>query len=198
MKLDHPTARKIWRALFNSRQDVSDYARDEVFIDDVQEKTEIFYRNPRCNRSKSDVVEDTFYGELCERALADICKRKGLNVTHNVEGKSGKLYWDVEVEGALIEVKLQNDHNYFSFPSVRAEGTLHDNWNKIHLIVVFYTIETEDKIFAVPWLLIDSHVMGSSFWKPSNYENGGHYLDWTAEHSDMLAKLNPQQNNFTL
>lgn len=201
MDLSHPTACLIKNALYKSNIDITHYVHDKKFIDDIQEKSDIFYRISSDNRSKSEVFEDVFNGEICERALVDMCITYNLTTYHNNEINTKEFYWDVNVEQCKIEVKYQKyGHSYFSFYNEKSEGCLYSHWNYYDLIIAFYIRHSNERMYAVPWVMIDNKAIdplrlnnkGEQFYRSSNY--GGRYLHWSAERAGLAIKLNKMED----
>ena len=149
-------------------------------------------------RSFDKVFKDTLIGELGEFAIFDICQKCGLESIHNDEQFSKQFYWDVAVEGLLIEVKFQHDPFYFGFDSKSKDQYLYENWEKIDSIIGFYVKEKDDKTYIIPWMMIDSKAINPklSFYKNST-KNNGRYLTHEAAEAGLSVELNINKNKFT-
>ena len=206
MNLNHETARHIRDALTGAYIDVTDYVFDNAFMAGIQKKTDIFYQNPNDTRTKSEIFEDTFNGEVCEHALVDLCRKYHLISSHNDEEQTKEFYWDVRVNDAKIEVKYQGGgRRWFSFSNKISEGHMFTHWSNYDLVVAFYIIHRNQRMFAVPWKLIDNSAIdpnhinmfdGDPFYRQSTVK--GRYLHWSADKAGLVAKLNIDENMFTL
>lgn len=178
--------------------DVTEQKKNPEFLEMVQAKAKIYYQNFKDTRPFEKVFKDTLIGELGEHAIFDICQKCGLESIHNEEQFSKQLYWDVAVEGLLIEVKFQHDPFYFGFDSKTKDQHLYDNWEKLDAIIGFYIKEKDDETFIVPWMMIDSAAINPKlqFYKNST-KNNGRYLTHEAAPAGLCVDLNVNKNKFS-
>lgn len=210
MKLQHEGIEQVRKALHKRFFDVSDALNSPLFLDDVEQKAAAIYsRYNDDKRTLPEVYEDVLTGELGEYAVYKLLKEAKADVIYNEEDISKELWWDVCVlhgdEPLYGEVKFQGTgfgdepKTTFGFNKKEKDQHMRDNWAKLSFIIAFYFKQNGDKLYVVPWLLIDSDVInpkvglyGVSHW------NDGYYLQMgKAQEANMFTRLNYDSNLFT-
>jgi len=209
MKLGSEGMKQVMLALRKRYFDVSAILSDPYFDDDVADKAQAIYQKANDDpRDKMEVYMDVLTGELGEHAIYRLLKDAGLDVVHNEEPFTGEYWWDVCLLGEKPlygEVKFQGNgfeddpKVTFAFNKKCKDQHMRENWPKLDFIIAFYLKPHEDKLYVVPWLIIDSEVINQKLglYGVSNY-NDGYYLQMgKAQEANMFTRLNNDSNLFT-
>lgn len=214
MNLSNVNVQIIYKALFSRFFEVTDLLYDNEFINEVDRKTAKIFSNKKPNdgRESNDVFNDVLLGELGEVGILELCKKSGLKTEHNIEETTREYYWDNKIETLKCEIKFQGEglteesvpRRYFGFNNKNKEGMAFSHWKSYDLIIPFYLKVIDNKIYVVPWFLIDSSVMnplnlakdGISYYRDSKFS--GKIVSFAAESDGLMIRLNYNQNIFSI
>ena len=202
MKIKSDKMRLIRAALSYRQYDATHFLSDQSFLDEVERKAKQIYANSHDDRTYDEVHDSTMKGEIGEHSIVEICKQSGLETDHNNEEKTLELYWDVLLENLKCEIKYQEDDpkkELFSFSNAKKDETMRQKWASYDAIIAFYIKFSGDKLYVIPWLLIDNEAINPAkrIYGKSDF-NDGHFLKMSIPAAfDFYVTLNKIPKLFT-
>jgi hypothetical protein len=209
MKLDHQLMQSIHEALSDKYVEVPAML-DVKLAQDIEEKAKLIYsRYNEDKRSYEEVYVDVLIGELGEHAIVQLIQQANIDAVHNEEQTTGQYYWDILVAneaGCLFgEIKFQGGgfaeepKTTFAFTTKKKDQLMRDSWMKLDFIIAFYLKQQGNKLFVVPWLILDNEAISPlrGLYQVSLY-NEGYYLQMhKAQVAGLFKHLNKDANLFT-
>jgi len=209
MKLDNQLMQEIQAALKNKCIEVPEHLDDKL-LNEIEEKAMVIYsRYNDDKRTYGEVYLDVLIGELGEHTIVQLIQQAGIQAVHNEEQATGQYFWDILVAneaGCLFgEIKFQGGgfaeepKTTFGFSSKKKDQHMRENWMKLDFIVAFYLKQQGNKLFVVPWLIIDNEAINPTrgLYQVSQYSNGYYLQMHKAQGQGLYKHLNKDANLFT-